>query len=586
MSNVEERLQALEEEVADLRRALARVETEALRAREALDAARRSGGAWDTRDQGGEEEHAVVVANVGELYATLLRHWRSARARVAGVVAGPGRSARALESVSPKLFVTSLEIALGLGAGAGSLGIGEALEPVLATLARLVGASEVTEPTVNAWLEARGERSHAAVGFEYLVTPAAPELQRLGTPGRPPLRSAERTIDPAAYFADGAARLRALAAALVEGDTFGDVDAPRPGERAAMFAPAGALAAAREAVAALAESPSWAQVRSHYFWKLLFAHPDSEDEGDRWGTVDMLIEQAMRRLAWTLYCRAQWASQSSTFTVMLRDDFVLNDSKAWAQKNPRDWPRAAWTPAGFQWPAYFLQHIVPDFAGWESDPESPLQGDEPAEHALAEYRHAHEAHFSRAVYHCCQVRPGKAMKGTVPIDLFIAGAEEFVKGFAATGKRTGQKTFAAARGDAHLADVAIAVASASAPSTLLAPNAFEGAPRLVTESPLVLTATVHADDRRTTRAHVYVFGPIEQALSAAEFFDSPEDPTGDALAYAAVTFEAGKAAVRFPALEPDVPGVYALLLGPSTTPEAGDAATPSPDVFFFDFDWP
>jgi hypothetical protein len=584
VSTVEDRLRALELEVVDLRRALDRMATETERQHAALALQLREAGAARL------DAHEVVVANVGELYATLARHWRTARERVASVVAGPGGGARTLESVPPRLFVTALKIALGLGAGAGSLGIGEALDPILAGLARLVGAGEVAEATVNAWIEAHRDRSGRTPGFEYLVTQASTELQRLGTPGRPPLRSAERAVDPTAYFGDAAARLRALAAALAEADTFDDDLAALPGERAAMFAPAGARSAAREAVAALAESPAWAQVRAHYFWKLLFAHPDEGDEDDRWGTADMLIEQAMRRLAWTLYCRAQWASRASNFEVMLRDDFLLNDSKAWAEKNPRDWPRAAWTTAGFQWPAHFLQHIVPDFDGWESDPESPLQGDDPAEHALAEYRHAHETHFSRAVYHCCQVRPGKAMKGTVPIDLFIAGAEDFVKGFAATGKRAGQKSFAAARGDAHLVDVTIRVASAGATAAStpipLAANAFEGAPRLVTESPLALTATVRSEDRRAARVHVYVFGPIEQALTAAEFFDAPEDPTGGALSYTAVSLEAGAAEVRFPALEPDAPGIYALLLGPAATPEAGDAASPSPDVFFFEFDWP
>ena len=290
----------------------------------------------------------------------------------------------------------------------------------------------------------------------------------------------------------------------------------------------------------------------------------------------------MIRLAWTLYCRSQWENLTWDYTVKLDRDFRLPFAgRAWVDLDPVDWPMGAWARNGPAWPAHF---------GWENDLESPHHGGDPAKIHAAKERLAYRAHFSRAVVHCCQVRPGR---WSTPIDLTLEKAADFARAYINENTREHNERYAAIRAEVFIAEVRLGNATRGATTgskgKVTAPNSFTAPQPLGTHRPTALTAIVHTTSRTTKRAHVHVVGPLarelERGQNGAVAFTprlskgTTTDPEIHQVREVKLSISTqGEANFHGLTFQP---GVYAVTLAGREAVEAEHAVGYSRDVFYF-----
>jgi hypothetical protein len=552
------------------------------------------------------DQDLLVVANVSYLYGLMARHWRIARARVIRIVSKSSTSQALLSSVPAWLFRKSLQTALGVGVG---IGVGRArgvVEHVLGGLAELVGAGAIDEHHMDEYMQslklvAKGE---AKLLFGYVEKAAVGNVNRSVSPGAAARQSAERLIDPYDFFLESELRLRRMTAQLSNtrsgasvnadgahaGGRFAEVDAPTAGMFGKVFESSEARRAAADAVGDLAKG-GWGELRADPVWGFLLRRSTAADFNKNWELAETLVAQAMIRLAWSLYCRSQWENYTWDYTVKLDRDYKLAYAgRAWVMEDPVDWPIGAWARNGPAWPAHFEQHIVPDFIGWENDPDSPHHGGDAGKIGAAKQRLSYRSHFSRAVVHCCQVRPGR---WSTPIDLTREGAAEFARAYVNENTRANNERHAAIRAEVFIEEVRLGNATRGATTgskgKVTAPNSFQNPQPLGTNRPTAVTAIVHTTSRTSKRAHVRLVGPLqgelergenetvkfERTLSKGGGADTHVNQSREVMLSISTQGEANFHGLTFQ------PGVYAVTLAGRAAVEQEHAVGYSRDVFYF-----
>ncbi len=524
------------------------------------------------RVAGRDDEESRVLASVSFAFALMASHWRLSRARVQHVVAPSEKRHTALVAVPAHRFAQVLAAVLHTFAEATAVPLGAAMsEPIAVVVKRLGGEPFFADaPLYESVLRAVSERESVGEGDFVL------DDRDDGT------RGATATIDPHHLFLYCDKTLGRLAQELSE----------NPAEQGRKVSFGGSPSRRREresgdelrGLAADLES-----LAGDPLWRVFFERMDAERFRETWKLVDTLIATAARRLAWALHCRDAWNHPNASTTVTFDPSFqeptpahwsaahpeATHGPSTWRDGNLDEFPRGAWTALN-GWPEHFESEIVPDFQGWEHDPESAFHGDDGRMVAHAHLRIERMSHVSLAVLHCCQVRPER---GYNPVDLLAPEGAARLKRYSSPkqSERQGKPpakevTIAEIRfGNARWGEATGKWGRMVVPTTA-------DAPFVPAIDPTALTVVVESTSRVAMRPNVYLLGPMQDALTR----DANGSPQGPLLFKEEKVVSLMKSrGVTWRGLQ--LPqGVYAITLGPADEAGAGGEVTISDDCYYFE----
>lgn len=453
-------------------------------------------------------EDALLLANMSLLYGLMAREWRIARDRVVKVTSSP-TTLQSLSRTGTVVLVALLSAAAGAGASiAGSL-LAHAIDGPLVALAGKLGFDE--SKAAEAMEKDGGEalKDGVTTGLTGLLSFAGHS-----TKGALP-----EVTDPLEFFLDLETQLREFALEVAHTQKSTD-----PWSRTAVKNPlvnAPPSGNAKTKLQGFAKDQHLDDMKADAFWRFLFESPDpatvyvGKGHKERWAIVQSVVAAAMRRLAWSLYCRSQWRNLTWDYTVKVDRACSFDDGSglgvnAWKQDPVAEWPYKAWAH-NMGWPAHFISNIVPDFAGFEHDPDHGYYAIDAAGQADARKLRKRQAHFSLAVYMCCQVRPERGMDAADPMR---GDAEGWLKQYLREGKTDkNEKTFAqyrAMRDEVNIAEIRFGegrFGSATGKKGRMTSANSEGDPYRLGINPKIITVIIAATARLSRNAKLELAGP-------------------------------------------------------------------------------
>ena len=463
----------------------------------------------ETRDK-----DALLLANLSLFYGIMAQEWRVARDRVVAVTTS-STAMQTLSRVGSYSLVFLLSAGVGVGASVAGAALAHAIDGPLVSLAGRLGYDE---SKARAIMDAKGGevlKEGFANAFRGLST-------FLGHQGK---TAATGVTDPHEFFLGLEVQLREFALALAQAKkvhgAWNRSDVKNP------LAATGSKATPATGLAGFAKDSNIDALASDPFWKFVF-EADANHHKERWAVVRSMIAVAMRRLAWSLYCRAQWRNLTWDYTVKVNRDAEFRDSGAnpsdWKSEPVEEWPYKAWS-SNMGWPAHFADSIVPDFAGWEHDPGHAVNAALGGNEAKAGKLQKRVAHFSLAVYMCCQVRPER---GKDAIDPMADGASALLTQYMRDGSLDDYRKFRAMRAEVNVAEVRFGDARIGSTSgkkgRMTGPAPFDKPYRLAIV-PKAITVVVASTGRTLRKAHLRLLGPFETNAVAPTGLSAPTLPS-------------------------------------------------------------
>lgn len=448
---------------------------------------------------------ALLLANLALLYGIMAQEWRIARERVVTVTSS-STALQTLSRVGPYSLVFLLTTAVGVaGSLAGSM-LAHLIDGPLVSLAGKLGYDEAEAR------KAMDEKGAEAMkeGFSHSLTGL---LMFLGHRRKD---AAAGVTDPLEFFLDLEVQLRGFAVELAQTHkgpgAWARSDVKNP------LAAAGSKATKASGLAGFAKDSNLDSFATDAFWVFLFEAEASKHK-ERWEVVRSMIAVAMRRLAWSLYCRSQWRNLTWDYTVKVNAGVEYLDAPGaafdWSASPVEEWPHKAWA-SNMGWPAHFVEKIVPDFAGWEHNPGHAVYATLGGDAANAAKLQKRVAHFSLAVYMCCQVRPSR---GKDAIDPMAGDAGAYLARAIRGEKLPTVVEFRAMRAEVNIAEVRFGSGSWGSATgkkgRMTNPTSFEK-PYTLAVNPSTITVHVTSSGRTSRNAHIRLLGPFAQQPDLAE----------------------------------------------------------------------
>lgn len=449
---------------------------------------------------------ALLLANLALFYGIMAQEWRIARERVVTVTSS-STALQTLSRVGPYSLVFLLTTAVGV---AGSLAGGMLAHLIDGPLVSLAGKLGYDQAEARKAMDKEGAEAMKE-GFSHSLTGL---LMFLGHRRKD---AAAGVTDPLEFFLDLEVQLRGFAVELAQ--THKGQGAWARSEVKNPLAATGTKATAASGLVGFAKDANIDDVASDPFWTFLFEAEASKHK-ERWAVVRSMVAVAMRRLAWSLYCRSQWRNLTWDYTVKVNAGVEYLEAPGaafdWSATPVEEWPHKAWA-SNMGWPAHFVEKIVPDFAGWEHDESHPIHELGTAvDRANAEMRHKRIAHFSLAVYMCCQVRPAR---GKDAIDPMAGGAGAYLATAIRGDNLPAVVEFRAMRAEVNIAEVRFGSGSWGSATgkkgRMTNPTSFEK-PYTLAVNPSTITVHVTSSGRTSRNAHIRLLGPFTQQPDLAE----------------------------------------------------------------------
>jgi hypothetical protein len=455
----------------------------------------------ETRDK-----DALLLANLALFYGIMAQEWRIARDRVVTVTS----SSTALQTLS-RVGSYSLVLLLSTAVGAGASIAGAALARLIdGPLVSLAGKLGYDEATAREAMDAEGAEAMKE-GFAHALTGVVMFL------GHQSKNAAAGVTDPLEFFLDLEVQLRGFAVELAQ--THKGQGAWSRSEVKNPLAATGTKATAASGLVGFAKDANIDTVASDPFWSFVLS-ATAKDHKERWAVVRSLVAVAMRRLAWSLYCRSQWRNLTWDYTVKVNAGLEYLEAPGaafdWDAAPVEEWPHKAWA-SNMGWPAHFVEKIVPDFAGWEHDESHPIHERGTAvERARAETLHKRIAHFSLAVYMCCQIRPAR---GKDAIDPMAGAARAYLAKAMRGDDLPALVNFRAMRAEVNIVEVRFGSGSWGSATgkkgRMTNPTTFDK-PYTLAVNPSTITVHVTSSGRTSRKAHIRLLGPFAQRPDPAE----------------------------------------------------------------------
>lgn len=445
-------------------------------------------------------DDALLLANMSLLYGLMAREWRIARDRVVKVTSSP-TTLQSLSRTGTVVLVALLATAAGAGASiAGSL-LAQAIDGPLVALAGKLGFDQAK--AAEAMEKDGGEalRDGVSTGLMGLLSFA----------GRSTNGPVPEVTDPLEFFLDLETQLREFALEVAHTQKRTAPWSPTAVKNPLVNGPPSGNAKTK--LQGFAKDQHLDDMKGDAFWKFLFDSPapsggaagaaGAKSHKERWAIVQSVVAAAMRRLAWSLYCRSQWRNLTWDYTVKVDRDCSFDDggglgANAWKQAPVAEWPYKAWA-SNMGWPAYFVSDIVPDFAGFEHDPDHGYYAIDAAGQDDARKLRKRQAHFSLAVYMCCQVRPERWMDAADPMR---RGAEGWLKTYVLSGKGAADPDeflkFRASRAEVRIAEIRFGTGSwgsATGKKGRMTAGNSEDAPYKLAIKPTTITVMIETTAR-------------------------------------------------------------------------------------------
>jgi hypothetical protein len=458
---------------------------------------------------------ALLLANLALFYGIMAQEWRIARERVVTVTSS-STALQTLSAVGKYSLVFLLTTAVGV---AGSLAGGMLAHLIDGPLVSLAGKLGYDEADARKAMDEKGAEAMKE-GFSHSLTGL---LMFLGHRRKD---AAAGVTDPLEFFLDLEVQLREFALMIAQANKQGP-GAWNRSEVKNPLAAAGTKATKASGLVGFANDSNLSGFAADPFWTFLFEAEASKHK-ERWAVVRSMLAVAMRRLAWSLYCRSQWRNLTWDYTVKVNSTYVGPKGEAadWKTAPLEEWSYKAWS-SNMGWPAHFTDSIVPDFAGWEHDPDHPAHSipNSNADVALATKLQKRVAHFSLAVYMCCQVRPERWNDAINPM---ADGAAELLKKYVERGSLDDNYAkFRAMRAEVNIVEVRFGdarIGSTSGKKGRMTGPAPFAQPYKLAISPKAITVVVTSTGRTFRKAHIRLLGPFEPGAVEPQGLSEPTLP--------------------------------------------------------------
>jgi hypothetical protein len=340
---------------------------------------------------------ALYLTNLSYAYSLMAQHWIVARKRVCTVIGKP-TTGQTLLMVSTKALSLGIQAALaGMTNGAFHAVSGPMVE-ALGGLGNGIGRSNVA--SIGGY-EGGNPSSIQVDVTKTTLTPlllngttialnSVPPLNSLLNGWKPGVAGATMT-DPLDYFLNLETELRKMAVEIanLRGEAFGSQTVDD---------------SYRAKIKSLLNNNimELESLSKDAFWGFLFNPMSTGDANKKWPIVNQLLKVRMQRLAWRMYCRAQWSNNVWTYKIAINRDNVKSITSRNILQKPEDWPYKVWKAVNGM-PAHW-DEICSDFLGHEHTPNHPIYNGNYIESENANVRRTRKSWISMAAVQCCQIK--------------------------------------------------------------------------------------------------------------------------------------------------------------------------------------